>query len=79
MLGDSGNPEDWITIPLIVAGDVVLCPYDWQSDPDTYWRNIPDSRWVEMATGTPCIMIDGWPYLPPGSGGPDGLPSSGDD
>lgn len=79
MLGDPGNPDDWITVQLIVAGDVVLCPYDWQSDPDAYRLDIPEYKWVEMATGTLCVMIDGWPYLPPRSSGPDERPSSGDD
>ena len=79
MLGDPGNPDDWITILPIVAGDVVLCPNEWQSDPDTHRRNIPENPWVEMATGSLCVLIDGWPYLPPGSGGPDERPSFGDD
>lgn len=79
MLGDPGNPDDWITVQVIVAGDVVLCPYDWQSDPDAYRLDIPEYQWVEMATGTMCVMIDGWPYLPARSGAPDEQPSSGDD
>ncbi len=79
MLGDPTNPEDWITVPLIVAGDVVLCPYHWRSNPNAYRLDISEYRWVEMATRTACVMIDGWPYLPPGPGGPDERPGSVND
>lgn len=79
MLGDPSNPDDWITVQVIVAGDIVLCPYDWQSDPDAYRLDIPEYHWVEMATGALCVMIDGWPYLPAMLGAPEERPISGDD
>ena len=79
MLGDPSNPDDWITVQLIVNGDVLLCPYGWESNPDAYLIDIPEGQWVEMATGARCVMIDGWPYQPQGSAEPDERPGSVDD
>jgi len=50
MLGDPTNPEDWITVPLIVAGDVVLCLY--------YCRAI------RTRTGSISPSTDGWRWRP---------------
>jgi len=52
------------TIPMIFYQDTgtTYCPSDWQSIPAPFTADdVPGTRWINLHTGSPAIMLDGLP------------------
>lgn len=52
------------TIPMIFYQDTgtTYCPNDWQSIPAAFTADdVPGTRWINLRTGSPVIMLDGLP------------------
>ena len=66
ILDQDGNTGQ--EIPMIIWHDarpenvIAFCPKDWQSIPAPFGPDeVPDTRWINLHTGSPAIMFDGLP------------------